>query len=174
MTLWRKKPVVVEAVQLPYEGVEMAESTKDKLHHILRDADWESGYDETLLIHTLEGVMEAKPGDWIIRGVKGECYPCKPDIFAMTYEAVNDYDSLVIWYAYCDRKMELEDAQDRIEVLEAALRKLLELVESCKMVEKGAGGMTIDAQMRRSVYLSVPAYLFEEAREVLEKTSHDQ
>lgn len=90
MSLWRKKPVVVEAVQLPYEGVEMAESVKDELHYILRDADWESGYDETLLIHTIEGVMEAKPGDWIIRGVKGECYPCKPDIFAMTYEAVND------------------------------------------------------------------------------------
>lgn len=37
-------------------------------------------------IHTLEGIMTAQPGDWIIRGVKGELYPCKPDIFAATYE----------------------------------------------------------------------------------------
>jgi len=41
-----------------------------------------------MLIHTLEGVMCAQPGDWIIRGVKGELYPCKPDIFAATYEPV--------------------------------------------------------------------------------------
>ena len=41
-----------------------------------------------MLIATLEGVMQAKPGDWIIRGVKGEFYPCKPDIFAATYEEV--------------------------------------------------------------------------------------
>lgn len=87
---WRKKPVTVEAVQLPPEGVDISESDLATLHHILRDADWESSYDETLLIHTLEGTMEAKPGDWIIRGVKGECYPCKPDIFAMTYEAINE------------------------------------------------------------------------------------
>jgi len=41
-----------------------------------------------LMIPTLEGEMEASPGDWIIKGVKGEFYPCKPDIFAETYEAV--------------------------------------------------------------------------------------
>lgn len=40
-------------------------------------------------IHTLEGVMTADPGDWIITGVKGEKYPCKPDIFAATYEFVS-------------------------------------------------------------------------------------
>ena len=39
-------------------------------------------------IETLEGVMRADPGDWIIQGVKGEVYPCKPDIFTATYEAV--------------------------------------------------------------------------------------
>lgn len=41
-----------------------------------------------LVIRTLEGEMRADPGDWIIRGVQGEFYPCKPDIFAETYEAV--------------------------------------------------------------------------------------
>lgn len=41
---------------------------------------------ERTVIHTLEGVMVAEVGDWIITGVKGERYPCKPDIFALTYE----------------------------------------------------------------------------------------
>jgi hypothetical protein len=43
---------------------------------------------ECLVIATLEGMMRAEPGDWIIRGVNGELYPCKPDIFAATYETV--------------------------------------------------------------------------------------
>jgi hypothetical protein len=41
-------------------------------------------------IYTLEGVMRASKGDWIIRGIKGEFYPCKPDIFTATYERVED------------------------------------------------------------------------------------
>ena len=43
-----------------------------------------------LVIHTLEGDHRANPGDWIIKGVQGEFYPCKPDIFEETYEAVDD------------------------------------------------------------------------------------
>lgn len=43
----------------------------------------------SLLIKTLEGEMMADPGDWIIKGIKGELYPCKPDIFAATYEPVD-------------------------------------------------------------------------------------
>lgn len=75
---------------------------------------------------------------------------------------------MALWSAYLDKKMELEDAEDRIELLETALRKLLTLVDTCKVVETGAGGMSIDAQIRRSVYLNVPAYPFEEAREALD------
>lgn len=44
---------------------------------------------EPLIIHTLEGDMTAMPGDWIITGIKGEQYPCKPDIFEATYEMVD-------------------------------------------------------------------------------------
>jgi hypothetical protein len=59
---YRKKPVVIEAYQTSrYEDIE-----------------------------TLEGTMRAAPGDWIITGVQGERYPCKPDIFAATYEPVED------------------------------------------------------------------------------------
>ena len=54
-----------------------------------RGCDWlETGAD--LAINTLEGTMTASPGDWIIRGVAGEFYACKPDIFEATYEAVED------------------------------------------------------------------------------------
>ena len=60
MSKYRKRPVVVEAVQL----TERAE------------------------IDTLEGVMVGQPGDWLITGVAGEQYPCKPDVFEATYEAV--------------------------------------------------------------------------------------
>lgn len=61
MPKYRKKPVVIDAYQT----------------------------DTALDIPTLEGVMRANAGDWIITGVKGERYPCKPDIFAATYEAVD-------------------------------------------------------------------------------------
>lgn len=44
--------------------------------------------DEEVYIETLEGVLKADKGDWIIKGVKGELYPCKPDVFKMTYEKV--------------------------------------------------------------------------------------
>jgi len=46
--------------------------------------------EKPLHIHTLEGVMQANPGDWVITGVKGEQYPCKPDIFEATYELVEE------------------------------------------------------------------------------------
>lgn len=67
---YRKKPVIIEAMQ--YRG-----------HHPQVKDD---------KIQTLEGVFEVKKGDWIIKGVKGEYYPCKPDIFAQTYEKVGDTD----------------------------------------------------------------------------------
>lgn len=79
---YRKKPVVIEAIQWNCQNVlEMAEFVG--LYRLKQN-------DTSLLIETLEGVMEARPYDWIIRGVKGECYPCKPDIFEQTYEKVED------------------------------------------------------------------------------------
>lgn len=49
---------------------------------------WRNDTGESIHIETLEGVMEARPGDWIIKGVNGELYPCKPDVFEKTYEFV--------------------------------------------------------------------------------------
>lgn len=57
---FKKRPVIVEAYQT----------------------------DEEMIIHTLEGDMKASPGDWIITGVNGEQYPCKPDIFEKTYQQI--------------------------------------------------------------------------------------
>jgi len=81
MGKYRKLPVVVEAVQI-------TDSTFDNPHpnpeHIVGVE-----YDPVLKcawIETLEGTMRANLGDWIIKGVKGEFYSCKPDIFAATYE----------------------------------------------------------------------------------------
>ena len=83
MPLFRKKPVVIEAMQLKYEagGVIAIIDWVAENNTIIR-FDPARG----LSIDTLEGVMHAEMGDWIIKGVKGEFYPCKPDIFDATYE----------------------------------------------------------------------------------------
>lgn len=83
MARYRKKPVVIEATL--YDGQFDLEFLRGDER--VRSAGDGSGAAE---IVTLEGVMRCDIGDWIIRGVKGELYPCKPDIFAATYEAVED------------------------------------------------------------------------------------
>lgn len=77
MPKYRKKPVVVEAVRWTGENVQEIGAFDSRIE--IAEAD-------RLAIPTLEGEMRADPGDWIIRGVKGEVYPCKPDIFAATYD----------------------------------------------------------------------------------------
>ena len=81
-TRWRKKPVEIEAVQ--FTG-----------HNYDRIASWMGAAATTMIspdgtldlhIETLEGTLHVSPDDWVIRGVQGEFYPCKPDIFEQTYE----------------------------------------------------------------------------------------
>ena len=81
MSKFRKKPVVIEAEQ--FDGT--AESC-ERICGLYPDVHFV--WTDQLIITTLEGTMYASPGDWIITGVKGERYPCKPDIFAATYEEV--------------------------------------------------------------------------------------
>lgn len=84
MPQFRKKPVVIDAIQ--FNGAWTGDATVI-LDWMGKGGEW-SLDDETLHIHTLEGVMTASKGDWIIKGVQGEFYPCKPDIFGATYELV--------------------------------------------------------------------------------------
>jgi hypothetical protein len=99
MPLFRKKPVEVEAWQVPcFEYLDpvgswnatvpawLVEAEKAGTVKVVdrpHESDWAH-----IAITTLEGTMLASPSDWIIQGVKGELYPCKPDIFAATYEPV--------------------------------------------------------------------------------------
>jgi hypothetical protein len=77
---YRKKPVVIEALRWNGTEERLAEIQKWARGSLLSCAGRE------LAIQTLEGRMTASDGDWIIRGVKGEFYPCKPDIFSATYD----------------------------------------------------------------------------------------
>lgn len=92
-TRFRKKPVVIDALQFDgynsdqiitfMGGERVAEAEVKMLSGPGR------GMHEVLVIHTIEGGMTASPGDWVIRGVRGEYYPCKPDVFDQTYEPVD-------------------------------------------------------------------------------------
>lgn len=89
MAKFRKKPVVIEAVQVPISG-DM--ENWGRLSVFLGTGDyWQvRNRGRNLEIRTLEGKMLANNGDWIIKGVAGEFYVCKPDIFAATYEQVSE------------------------------------------------------------------------------------
>ena len=84
MTKYRKRPVVIEAMQYL--------NTKEGVAEVLRFVKRPivGLFPDHLTVATLEGMMRANPGDWIIRGIQGEYYPCKPDIFDATYESVEE------------------------------------------------------------------------------------
>ncbi len=95
---YRKKPVVIEAML--WTGYNYTESEVfmgeglAKGHYEIASREAGNGWTDgaysnsAKIIKTLEGDMRCQPGDWIIKGIKGEFYPCKPDIFEATYEAV--------------------------------------------------------------------------------------
>lgn len=94
---YRKKPVVIEAIQWTCNNL------KEVMDFIGSEFKYEENTEyatnkfvyfnitKRLLLHTLEGTMEVSKGDYIIKGVKGEFYPCKPDIFEITYEELKEY-----------------------------------------------------------------------------------
>lgn len=90
---YRKKPVVIEAVQMrPEDGV-LPEGVEQYHKEIHEATNGEKNTWFGWRIKTLEGWLEVKPYDWIITGVQGEFYPCKPDIFQATYEPVEAPDA---------------------------------------------------------------------------------
>ena len=86
MPKYRKKPVVIEARQYTEEARDDVIAWSDAVGTGIDDngAEYELA---NIRIKTLEGTMVARPGDWVIKGVNGEFYPCKPDVFEKTYEA---------------------------------------------------------------------------------------
>ena len=89
---FRKKPVVVQAIR--YDSTRPLDVMLRWVPQVNGGRVAEFRTDgERLIISTLEGDMAAEPGDWIIRGVKGEFYPCKPDIFEATYEAAGAFSN---------------------------------------------------------------------------------
>lgn len=85
---YRKKPVTIEAMRLQ-PGSDNYKDACDWIHSATRGevpVHWDAI--GAVYIDTLEGQMRADPGDWIIRGVAGEFYPCKPDIFDATYDEI--------------------------------------------------------------------------------------
>ncbi len=82
MAKYRKKPVIIEAIR--WNGTITPDVTRFfGSKRIVTQGRY-------LLIRTLEGIMKANPGDYVIRGVKGELYPCKLDIFNQTYEKIEE------------------------------------------------------------------------------------
>lgn len=93
---FRKRPVVIEAI--------FYEDTYDGETAVLRFCASRATYytsHKSMVIDTLEGRFTASPGDWIIKGVKGEFYPCKPDIFEQTYEPVEEDGTSVLLPPAC-------------------------------------------------------------------------
>ncbi len=90
MGKFRKKPIVIEAMQ--FDGsIECADTLmREYASNVWPNTLPDGTFLGQMVINTLEGRMIANPGDWIITGVNGERYPCKPDIFAKTYEPVGE------------------------------------------------------------------------------------
>jgi hypothetical protein len=87
---FRKKPIVIEAIQ--FQGfTDGPNDLPTEIAQFIKDDDGVVSIKRgELVIRNLGGEQTASKGDWIIRGVQGELYPCKPDIFAATYEPVED------------------------------------------------------------------------------------
>jgi len=83
MARYRKKPVVIEAVQITEDTFSAPHPNPEHIVGVVYDP-----IQKSVFIPTLEGTMRGNLGDWIITGVKGELYPCKPDVFEATYEPV--------------------------------------------------------------------------------------
>lgn len=90
---YRKKPVIIEAIQIDTNLEEVKDFVGNNGEVYVDDTAWKVGKGTPIIyvnIHTLEGTMTALRGDFIIRGIEGELYPCKKDIFHKTYELVGE------------------------------------------------------------------------------------
>jgi len=92
MPLYRKKPLVIEAVPFSGSSTDVAVIQNWMQTGKYQPSETHTRDLRSLYIETLEGVMEARPGDWIIKGTQGEFYPCRKEIFEHVYEEVQHAD----------------------------------------------------------------------------------
>ena len=90
MSKFRKKPAIIEAIQWNGDWDSMEQIEKElNVITLQRSGRQNINWVESWNIKTLEGMHVVSPNDWVIKGIKGECYPCKPDIFEATYKLFN-------------------------------------------------------------------------------------
>lgn len=129
---YRKKPVVIEAIQF-FNGDGKGNTIRECLEFCKMNKT-PMGYDDftgRLIIRTLEGVMVASDGDYIIKGISGEFYPCKPDIFDLTYEKVED-----------DKYTESEKREINLEAIIHAMYEVFEKLDNILTPPAASGIMT--------------------------------
>lgn len=152
---YRKKPLVIEAVQ--WDG----RNEQEVMAFIDADDRWMEGVDDggyvdgpgigitpaigTLDIPTLDGVMTAQAGDWICRGIKGELYPCKPDIFEATYEkeASSEREELRLRVAEVEVRADAGEPGETLTVDEYRRRQRRRRLKARR--EKGASDQIMEA-----------------------------
>lgn len=159
-TAWRKKPVVIEAMQYQrpeFSNTKYVRAFEEWLEPLARAAGrWPVTYKgHSLIIPTLEGDHEAQPGDWIIRGVSGEIYPCKPDIFEKTYEPATNPSGTDLERPIAAVREAAVDASIRaydcaggecMHCWRAALEAYEEVIRSGTLVPAGPGGWRTDME----------------------------
>jgi uncharacterized protein (UPF0335 family) len=135
---YRKKPVVIEAVQLEQNNaIEVARWCGG-------EAKFMSPAMPSVFIRTLEGTMRADVGDFIIKGVQGEFYPCKPDIFAATYDEADD--ECIRLAAYIESlEAEVKRSHDAVLALTGRVERL-EAECDALLAEHEAWGAWVDAE----------------------------
>lgn len=170
---FRKKPVVIEAFQMTAERQEDQSEWPDWLHDAwqLPSSERNALYrrlDPTMMevgplqIHTLEGDHIVSLNDWIIRGVKGELYPCRSDIFDMTYEALPDIADVLLGAGQRTAD-ELEAALSSVSVMdvtEAAMESnALNALDIIKPALAAAGCTDVDEWMRVFSTMCTPEFV---------------
>jgi predicted RNase H-like nuclease (RuvC/YqgF family) len=159
-TKYRKKPVVIEAIL--WNGTNLREIIDfTGLHHSAEKWTWKEYCDvvdrEGLKIFTIEGSLNASIGDYIIKGVKGEVYPCKPDIFDMTYEPADtpaDYEGCREWSNKLMGK--LYDAEGLVKVIREKDKQIASLQKTISSLmerqeKKTYGSMEIVGELEEQI-----------------------
>ena len=157
---YRKKPVTVEAVQWTGENhAEMCEFIDPEVFEIIPRVG--------LVIHTLEGDHHASPGDYIIKGVNGEFYPCKPDIFAKTYasaaltppnepltlEQLREMGGEPVWVVYDQDAAKTTPGFDPL-----TLWALVEVTKTSVFLTNNFGGRTVYADEQDLEWAGITVY----------------